>query len=114
MEHARTTYGGETVGGSSGSGELSTGRRSAEMITNGRSDTNRKVLIKRRGEHLLPTAQACGLGGHCLRQRLQTPEAVRYRSVCYLPPGQASITQLHRRLSKPAQGTCYLSMSPTT
>jgi hypothetical protein len=29
------------------------------MISDGRSYANREVLVKRVGEHLLPTAQAC-------------------------------------------------------
>jgi hypothetical protein len=57
MEHAGTTQRGETVCSSSGSGELSPGRASTEMISDGSSDTNRKVLVKRLGENLLPTAQ---------------------------------------------------------
>ena len=35
MQHAGTTEGGETVGGSSGGGELSPGGRSTEMISDG-------------------------------------------------------------------------------
>jgi len=46
MKHAGTTGGGETVRSSAGSGELSTGRSSTEMISDRRSDTNCKVLIK--------------------------------------------------------------------
>jgi hypothetical protein len=45
MEHAATTEGGETVGGSSGSSQLSSGGRSTEMISDRRTDTNRKVLV---------------------------------------------------------------------
>ena len=61
VKHAGTTEGGETVGGSSGSGELSSGGRSTEMISDGCADANRKVLVERVGENLLPTAQAWGL-----------------------------------------------------
>jgi hypothetical protein len=56
VQHAGTTQGRESVGGPSCSGELSAGWDSAEMISDGRSDANRKVLIKRVGENLLPTA----------------------------------------------------------
>jgi hypothetical protein len=58
VEHAGTTEGGETMGGSSGSGELDAGGGSTEMIGDGCSYANRKVLIKSVGENLLPTAQA--------------------------------------------------------
>ena len=51
------TYSGVPVGGSAGSCELRPGGGSAEMISNRRSDANRKVLVKCVGEHLLPTAQ---------------------------------------------------------
>jgi hypothetical protein len=56
--HTGPAEGGETVGGSSASSELSPGRGSTEMISHGCTDTNRKVLVKGVGEHLLPTAQA--------------------------------------------------------
>jgi hypothetical protein len=58
MKHAGTTQAGETVGGSSGSGQLSPGRGSTEMISDGCMDADRKVLVKCVGENLLPTAQA--------------------------------------------------------
>ena len=58
VEHLRTTESGETVGGSSCGGELSTGGGSAEMISDGCSYANRKVLVQRIGENLLPSAQA--------------------------------------------------------
>jgi hypothetical protein len=44
------------VGGSSCGGELSTAGRSAEMVSDGCPYANRKLLIKRVGEYLLPTA----------------------------------------------------------
>jgi hypothetical protein len=46
----------QIVGCSSCGGEFSPVRGSAEMISDGRSDANRKVLVKSIGEHLLPTA----------------------------------------------------------
>ena len=56
-QHAGTAGRGETVGGSSCSGELGTRGGSAEMISDGRSDANGEVLIECVGENLLPTAQ---------------------------------------------------------
>ena len=38
-----------------------------QMISDRRTDANGKVLVKRVGENLLPTAQAWGLGGWALR-----------------------------------------------
>ena len=58
MEHAGTTEGDETVGSSPCGSQLSPGRGSTEMISDGRTNANRKVLIKGVGENLLPTAQA--------------------------------------------------------
>jgi hypothetical protein len=57
VKHAGTTQGSKTVGGSPGSRQLSTRGLSSEMISDGCSDTDRQVLIKRVSEHLLPTAQ---------------------------------------------------------
>jgi hypothetical protein len=50
MEHAGPTQCGETVGGSSGSSELGTGRRPAEMISDRSTDPDREVLVERVGE----------------------------------------------------------------
>ena len=61
MQHAGTTECGEAVGCSSCGGELRPGGGAAEMISDGCSDTNRKVLVKGVGENLLPAAEACGL-----------------------------------------------------
>ena len=61
MEHAGQTDVGETVGGSSCSIQLSPGGGSTGMISDRRSDANCEVLVKRVGEHLLPTAHAWGL-----------------------------------------------------
>jgi hypothetical protein len=55
VEHTGKTEGGETVGGSSRSSELSPGGGSTEMISDGCTDTNREVPIKGVGENLLPT-----------------------------------------------------------
>jgi hypothetical protein len=45
------------VGGWSGSSQLSPGGGSTEMISDGRTDANRKVLVKGVDENLLPTAK---------------------------------------------------------
>ena len=50
-------------GGSSGGGELSPGGGSTEL----RSDTSRKILLKRVGEHQQPMAQLRGFGGRTFR-----------------------------------------------
>ena len=94
MEHAGPTEGGETVGCSSCGSQLSPGGRSAEMISNRRSDANRKVLVTCIGENLLPTAQAWGLW------RSGPPVAApdtgnrHIDLLCYLRPGQAFVTKL--------------------
>jgi hypothetical protein len=46
------------MGTSSAGGDLSTCRGSAEMISNGSPYADGMALIKRVGEHLLPTAKA--------------------------------------------------------
>ena len=58
VEHAGTTERGKSVGGSSCGGELSPGGGSTEVISDSRTDADRKMLIKRVGKHLLPAAQA--------------------------------------------------------
>jgi hypothetical protein len=58
VEHAGTTEGGEAVGSAASGGQLSTAGRSAEMISDGRSDGDREMLVKRVGEHLLPAAES--------------------------------------------------------
>jgi hypothetical protein len=55
VQDAGTTWRCETVGGSSCGGQLSPGWGSAEMISDGCTYANRKVLIKGVGENLLPT-----------------------------------------------------------
>ena len=94
MKHAGTTEGGETVGGSSGGSQLSPGGGSAEMISDGCTDANRKVLVKRVGENLLPTAQAWGLwrpGPPVAAPRTGNSHIDLF---CHLIPGQALITKL--------------------
>jgi hypothetical protein len=50
MKHLGTAEDGETVGGSSGGVQLSPGRGSSEMISDGRTDANGKVFgrVRRR------------------------------------------------------------------
>jgi hypothetical protein len=57
-QHRRTLERGETVCGSSCGSQLSPGGLSAEMISDRRPDTNRKVLVQGVGENLLPSAQS--------------------------------------------------------
>jgi hypothetical protein len=91
MEQAGTTERDETVGGSSGGGEFRSGGGSAEVISDGRSDANGKVLVKRVGENLLPTTQAWGF------RLLGPPVAAPYtgnRHIdlrCYLIPRRALV-----------------------
>jgi hypothetical protein len=94
VKHAGTTQRGEAVGCSSCSGELRPGGGSAEMISDGCPDTNRKVLVKRVGENLLPSAQSRQL----LRPR-SSVAAPRTRNshtnlLCHLSPGQTLVPQL--------------------
>jgi hypothetical protein len=58
VKHVGTTKGGETVGGSSRSGEFSSRGRSAKVIGDGCSDASGKVLLKGVDQNLLPSAQA--------------------------------------------------------
>ena len=94
VKHTGTTEGGETVGGSSCGSELSPGGGSTEMISDGCTDANRKVLVKGVGENLLPTAQAWGLW------RPGPPVAApgtgnrHIDLLCHLIPGQALVTKL--------------------
>jgi hypothetical protein len=59
MKHLGTAEGGEAVGGSSCGNQLSPSGSPSEMISDGCTNANGKVLVKCVGEHLLPTAQAC-------------------------------------------------------
>jgi len=74
--------------------QLSRGGRSAEMISDGCTNANRKVLVQGVGDHLLPTAQAWRL------RRSGPPIAApctgnRHIDLFgHLGPGQALVTQL--------------------
>ena len=94
VKHASTVEGGETVGGSSSSGQLGPGGCSAEMISDGCSYANREVLIKGVGENLLPTARS---GRLCRFGPSVAAPGTRNRHTdlfCDLVPGQASVAQL--------------------
>ena len=88
MEHAGTTESSKAVGGPSGSSQLSPGGRSAEMISYGRTNANRKVLIKCLGENLLPTAHTWRFGWQ--RPLVAAPGTGNSHIdlLCYLGPGQ--------------------------
>jgi len=88
------TIAGETVGGSSCGGQLSPGGRTTEMISDGRSDANGKVLIKGVGQHLLPSA-----GGVEAWAAVRFGSGSRHRKPSFdllgnLIPGQALVAQL--------------------
>jgi hypothetical protein len=94
MEHAGRTKGGETVGGSSGSGELSPGWGSTKMICDGCSYANGKVLVQRVGKHPLPTAQTWRLCWPGLAVAAPGTGDRHIDLLCHLTPGQALATQL--------------------
>ena len=79
------------MGGSSCGSQLSPGGGSIEMISDRCLDANGKVLVKRVGEHPLPTTQAWGLW------RPGPPVAApgagdrHIDLLCYLWPGQALV-----------------------
>ena len=74
---------------------LSSGGRSTKMISDGRSDANRKVLIKGLGENLLPTAQPWGPWWPCPLVAAPGTGNRHIDLFCHLTPGQALVTQLH-------------------
>jgi hypothetical protein len=94
VQHTGTTQQGEAVGGPSGSGELSTSRGSTQMIGDGCSNTNGKVLVKCVGENLLPTAQAWGLWRPGLPIAAPCARSSHIDLLCHLIPGEALITEL--------------------
>jgi hypothetical protein len=94
VKHTGTTHRGETVSGSSCSGELSPSGGSTKMISDGCSYANGKVVVKHIGENLLPSAQS-GRPGRP-GPSVATP-GTRNRHIDlpgHLIPGQASVTQL--------------------
>ena len=95
VQHLGTTDVGETVGGSSCGVELSPSRRSSEMISDGRSDTNSKVLVKGVGEHLLPTAQAWGRRLMCSPVATPRTRTSHTHLFCDFGPVQALGAKFH-------------------
>jgi hypothetical protein len=98
MQHTGTTESGETVGGSSGSGDFSSGGDSAERISDRRSNANGEVLVKVRRR--APAAN--GPGGVTLAAGPSGTGSKRrkpsYRPGRHLSPGQALVTQLQNLL----------------
>jgi hypothetical protein len=94
MKHTGKTESGETVGGSSCSGELSPGGRSAQMISDDRPYANPEVLIKSVGEHLLPTAQGWRLRWQCPPVAAPDTGNSHIDLFSYLIPGQALVPQV--------------------
>ena len=64
------------------------------MISDGWTDTNRRVLVKRIGENLLPTAQARGLWWACPPVAAPGTGNGHIDLLGHLAPGQALVTQL--------------------
>jgi hypothetical protein len=100
MNHTGTTQTRETMGGSSSSRQFSSARGSTEMINDGCSYANRKVLIKGVGENLLPTAQRRRLGRPSPTVAAPGTRNGQIDLFCHLTPGQASVTQLHDLLCR--------------
>jgi hypothetical protein len=94
VKDAGTVQRRETVGGSSGSSQLSPGRCSTEMISDGSKDTNGKVLVKGVGENLLPTAQTGGLCRQGFPLAAPGTGDSHIDLFGHLSPGQALITEL--------------------
>ena len=63
------------------------------MISDSRTDANRKVLVKRVGEHLLPSAQPLGLGRSCPPVTTPGTGNRHIDLLCYLWRGQALVTK---------------------
>ena len=104
IEGAGPTEVSETLGGSSGSIQLSPRRRSAEMISDGCPYANGKVLVKRVGENLLPTAQARGTRRPCPAVAAPGTGNCHIDLLCHLIPGQALVTELKDLLRR--RGMC--------
>jgi hypothetical protein len=73
-------------------------RGPSEMISDGCTDTNRKVLVEGVGENLLPTAQTWGFGRPCLPVAAPCTGNRHIDLFCDLRPGQALVTQLQNLL----------------
>jgi hypothetical protein len=70
------------------------------MISDSRTDANRKVLVKRVGEHLLPSAQPLGLGRSCPPVTTPGTGNRHIDLLCYLWPGQALVPELQDLLCR--------------
>jgi hypothetical protein len=70
------------------------------MISDGRTDANRQVLIKRVRENLLPTAQTWRLWGPGLPVAAPGTGSGHIHLFCYLTPSQALVTQIRYLISR--------------
>ena len=80
---------------SSGGSELSPSGGSTEMISDGRPNANREVLVKGVGENLLPTAQPWEPWRPCPPVAAPGTGNRHIDLFCHLTPGQALVTQVH-------------------
>jgi hypothetical protein len=94
VEYAGTTEGSETVGWLLGRHLAQLVWGSTEMIGDGCSDANGKVLVKCVGENLLPTAQTCGLWRPGLPIAAPCARNSHIGLLCHLIPGEALVTEL--------------------
>ena len=94
MEHAGTTDGGEAVDSTSCGSELSPGWGSPEMISDGSSDANGKVLVEGVGENQLPTARAWGLWWPGPPIAAPSTGNRHPDLFCHLRPGHALLTKV--------------------
>jgi hypothetical protein len=94
MEDAGTTLRGVTVGGSSRGVELSSAGGSSEMIGDGCTDANCKVLVESVSKDLLPSAQPRRL--RRLSPSVAAPSAGDSHPYlfCHLIPGESLVAQL--------------------
>jgi hypothetical protein len=85
---------GETVRCPSRGVQLSSGGGATEMINNGRSNADRKVLVKRLCEDLLPTAQARRLWWPGVPLATPCPGNCHVDLFCHFSPGQTLVAQV--------------------
>jgi hypothetical protein len=74
--------------------QLSSGGGATEMIDDGRSNTDRKVLVKRLCEHLLPSAQMRRLWRPGFPVTTPRPGNSHIDPFCHFSPGQTLVTQV--------------------
>jgi hypothetical protein len=99
------------MGGSSSSIEFSPGGGWAEMISDRCPDANRKVLVKRVGKHLLPSAESGWLGWPGPSVATPRTGISHVDLFCYLSPGQALVTQLQDLLGGGGMSGCAATHS---